>query len=192
MLELSRSVRLAAVVFLAAGALSCHNLFPAPEASNPVVKPTETPPWVESYHQFFTRDVVRAQREIPFPIILPAYIPKGPGNTLPPEIVGPLRPYQQEGRVEIDILYIIVPGKDNAGTLEITESNFRISPPPPELNPGYAYVQVRGQRMVKMEGNFGPGPGVIFYFDHNTTYLIVKLYNLPSEEAVKVVESMMG
>ena len=61
------------VIILGAG--SCSQTLPANPAPNSSDTPPKPLPWAEAYGRFYTRDLARAQEEIPFPIILPSYVP---------------------------------------------------------------------------------------------------------------------
>ena len=160
-------------------------------SSTPPATANETLPWSEAYGRFYTTDLARAQEEIPFPIILPSYVPDKRKDAPPPGITGPLGEYQYNDEVQVDILYSVDLGDKVPGIIEISESNYPVLPPDPRLNPEFEAVEIYGKRMVKTEGDFGLGPGVAFFFSCDTIYFVVTLHNFPAEEAVKIVESII-
>ena len=148
-------------------------------------------PWAESYGRFYTRDLARAQEEIPFPIVLPSYVPDNQKDAPLPGIDGPLRGYQHNNEVQVKIYYSVYFGGEVPGTILISEYNYPVVSLDPKLNPGYEPIEIHGKQLIKREGNYVPGPGVIFYFNHENIYYVVRIYNLPIDEALKVVESMI-
>ncbi len=153
--------------------------------------PPEPLPWEEDHGRFYTLDLARAQEEIPFPIVLPDYVPDRRKDAPPPTITGPLRGYQYDDKVKIRVMYGVDLGGKVFGMIEISESDYPILPPDPDLNPGYETVDIRGKRVLKREGDWAPGTKVVFYFNHEGIYYIVDVYDFPAEEAVKIVESMI-
>ena len=146
---------------------------------------------MEGQGQFCTNDLARAQAEIPFTILLPTYIPDERQDALLPQIEGPLRTSDDDNEVEVIVRYAVYLDSDITGHIFIRERNSTLLPPDPELNPDYEYLDIRGKRLVKTEGNFPLGSGIIFYFSHDNIYFVVETYNLSAEEALKVVESMI-
>jgi hypothetical protein len=162
-----------------------------PATTQPTFPPPETLPWEEFDGQFYTRDLARAQEEIPFPIVLPSYVPDVRTDAPPPSITGPLKEYQHENKVEIEILYIVDLGSEIHGIIQINESNYSILPGDPELNPDLEPIEICGKEVIKTEGNFSQGPGVIFFFIQESIYFYVGVYNFTSEDEVKIVESLI-
>ena len=153
--------------------------------------PDRTLPWEEYHGQFNTLDLARAQEEIPFPIVLPSYIPDKRQNPPPPNIRGPLGEFQYNDKVQIEVYYSVDFGGETYVTILIEESNYPVLPPDPKLNPGFEVMEIRGKEIITKEGNFSPGPGVVFFFSQDQIYFVVHIYNLPTEEATKVVDSML-
>jgi hypothetical protein len=151
----------------------------------------ETLPWEEYNGQFCTLDLARAQEEIPFTIILPSYIPDEQTAPPLPDITGPLREYQCDDKVKVEILYIVDLGNETFGIIEIEENNYPVLPGDPELNPDLERIEICGREVIKTEGNFSQGPGAIFFFSQDNIYFVTGLYNFPTEEALKVLESML-
>ncbi|MGD9116722.1 MAG: hypothetical protein PVJ61_06050 [Dehalococcoidia bacterium] len=151
----------------------------------------ESLPWEESYGQFYTRDLARAQEEIPFPIVLPSYVPDERTDAPPPSITGPLREYQDDDRVKVEVLYFVDLGNEILGIIEIEENNYPVLPGDPELNPDLERIEVCGWEVIKVEGDFQQGPGIIYFFSQDNIYFVVGIYDFPPGEAQKVIESML-
>ena len=151
----------------------------------------ETLPWEVSGGQFYTRDLARAQKEIPFPIVLPSYVPDKRTDAPPPGITGPLREYQYNDKVKVDILYIVDLGSEILGIIDISEHNYLIIPGDPELNPDLEPIEICGKEVIKTEGDYSQGPGVVFYFSQDNIYFVVGVYNFTAEEAVKIIVSIL-
>jgi hypothetical protein len=165
-------------------------------------KPTDTTaeplPWIEYGGQFNTRDLDRAQEEIPFPILLPTYIPDKRKDIPPPSIKGILKEFQIKDDVEVDILYTVdlgleVFGEEVFGTIMITESNHHISLGDTEVNPDLESIEIRNKIVVKAEyiGKYERNTEFYYSFNHEDIYYIVVIGGLTNEEAFKVVESMI-
>jgi hypothetical protein len=154
--------------------------------------PTQEPLyWHEDHGSFYTNDLAKAQEEVPFPIVLPRYIPHEPKDAAPRVIMGPLSESRPDDRVEIKISYSVDLGTEVLGIITIFESNYPVLPGDPELNPQNEYVEIGGKKLVKTEGNFSLGPGVVFFFEQDSIYYVVELYNFTYSEAVKVIESII-
>lgn len=147
--------------------------------------------WMEAQGRFCTNDLARAQAEIPFTILLPTYIPDKREDAPLPQIEGPLRISSSDNEIEVIIRYLVYLGSDIPGHVFITERNSPISLGDPELDPELELIEICGKQVVKTEGNFALGPGVWFSFNLDNIYFVVEVYNLPTEEAVKVVESLI-
>lgn len=149
---------------------------------------TEKLPWEESFGRFYTKDITRAQKEIPFQILLPTYIPNGQKNSIIPQLTGPLRQYQYDGKVEINILYLVKLDNGVVGTISINESNYPVLPGDPSINPGLESIEIN-EKVVIREGN--PPDTIYYYFTQNNIYFVTIFYDFPSAEALKVIESMI-
>ncbi len=160
-------------------------------STTPTVK-TEAPYWATENGVFYTKDFDRAQKEIPFLIILPDYFPSKQEEMLLPDIKGPLRESQINGEIEIEIRYTLQPGLKDSGLIRIFETNLNFTLGDPELNPRLEVISIRNNQVLKIEqGDLGLGPGIWFSFNSNNIYFVVEIYNLPTEEAIKIVESMI-
>lgn len=176
-----------AVAFLYQGCyagtgIDSASLLAPPSSANEVLY------WAEVQGRFYTKNLTRAQEEIPFSIAIPGYLPGKPKNTLLPDIAGPLKEYQQDPEVRIHILYVIDLGNEARGTIEIEESNFPVIPPDPKLNSIVEHVRIAGETVVKVSDN---PESLQFFFNRNGIYIFVESHNLADEEVLKVVESMI-
>ncbi len=153
-------------------------------------------PWATDarYGIFQTRDIERAQKEIPFQIIVPSFLP---AELHPyPAIMGPLNG-QSDSELEVRISYQTVETLD--GYIEIYEWNYRRTGGDPRLNPDLAEVQIAGQKVVQREHTFSPVggytrvdlPGFIFYWNTDNVYFKAAVYGYDYDTAVRVVESMI-
>ncbi len=179
---MSRHVKTSLVIFLA-----ITTLFPfascSPTQSNATSKSLS---WIEHDGLFETKDLERAQAEIPFNILLPDYIPYK-GNQAPlPSIRGPLKESQSSGEIIVDVLYLLDPNQENSGIIKITEQDRPMEPANPEN-----VIEIKGKSVVEWEGNFSLGPGFFFFFEDNGIYFIVELYYISHDESIKIVESMI-
>jgi hypothetical protein len=149
-------------------------------------------PWEEYLGYFYTLDIVRAQKEIPFSIIIPTYIPDKREITLYPNIKGPLSTIQNNNQVTIEILYNIDYGDDNPSMIHIFEMNFPVLPADPEVDPRYSNIDISGKNIIWTEGISSGDTVFYFHFNHENIYYEVGLYALPYDEAIKIVESMIN
>jgi hypothetical protein len=156
-----------------------------------IVITPEALPWEVSGGRFYTLDLARAQEEIPFPIVLPSYVPDKRTDAPLPDITGPLKEYQTDDKVKVEILYIVDLGSEIHGIIQIEEVNYTLIPGDPELNPDLEPIEICGKEVIKTEGNYSQGPGVKFYFNQDNIYFVVGVYNFTDEEAVKIVGSIL-
>ena len=156
--------------------------------------PPESLPWAEANGLFYTRDLTRAQEEIPFTIVLPSYVPDLRTDPPPPIIVGPLKEYQDSDSVQIDIVYGVDLGNELLGAIYIIESSSPITPPDPAFNPQYEIIEIGGKSVTKWESP--PESArykIAFVFSHGNIYFSVEFDYFPSkDEAIKVIESMIN
>lgn len=182
-MRLSSAVWLIIVLVMIMSGAGCVPSTP-PEAPSS----TQTWPliWNEFDGNFYTNDLGRAQQEIPFPILLPSYIPDRQMNSRPPTIKGPLREHSNDKKVEVLILYQVGLGGTVPGNIWIRESTslFRTDV---ELNPGVEILTIRGHT-VRRQGSLN-NPSYIF--NYNTLGIDVEFEGFPIDETMKVVESML-
>jgi len=148
--------------------------------------PTPTLTWMQQDSYFTTNDTVKAQAEIPFPLRLPTYFPPDQKVTLP-HIQGTVDQTLQDD-IYVSIKYLLTPSR---GAIQIEERNRPIIPGDPETDPRYEYTQIGGKELIKTEGNFAMGKGVIYYFSLDGIYFRIEIDNLASEETVKIIESII-
>jgi hypothetical protein len=138
---------------------------------------------------FHTNNIQRAQKEIPFTIITPTYLPDIFGSNYPYQIDGPVKADKYH-EVEVTISYV----KDNI-TIYITEYNItRIMSPTKELNP--VYLDIAGTRvlrqMAQQMSSTNITEGLIFDWIQNRLTFSVETYSISENESLKVVESMIS
>lgn len=136
---------------------------------------------------FHTNDIERAQKEIPFTIILPQYLPEYMDPNLF-KIVGPFRDAYLDG-IEIEIEYIT---GDNL--IYISEQNVRlIMEPNEELDP--MYLDISGTMVLRQEtgmaGSSGITEGLRFDWNQDGITFAVRVFSISEEEGLKIVESMV-
>jgi len=107
----------------------------------------------------------------------------------PPGIEGPLRKFQVEGHVQIDMYYVLDFGNQAKGVITIWESNFSRDP---ILNLGLDRIDIRG-KSVLATGSGSDHATYYFdtYFDEVKLWFVVEFERIPTAEAQKVVESML-
>jgi hypothetical protein len=139
--------------------------------------------------RFYTNDLARAQNRVPFPIVLPTYIPYKAERIAGPSIEGPLIS-ESDNRTDIIVRYDVYLG-EAWSQIFITEANYDYSLGDPELNPQLDLVDIGGKQVVTEEGGHPLGPAKYFSFNSDNIYFVVESYNLPADEATKVVESII-
>ncbi len=141
--------------------------------------------WMETENRFYTNDLSRAQGRISFPIILAGYIP-GEGYTKLPIIEGPLT---SDNKTNVMLDYVVHFGDKVSGFIYINESNYPTSQS--EFNPNLSIVKISNKQVVKSEFEDSSQQGTWFSFDSKGIYFLVEIYNFPSDEAEKIVESII-
>ena len=153
--------------------------------------PIVTPYWEENENRFNTNDLVRARKEIPFPIILPTYLPKNNPKKVFPDIEGPLSQFQDENKIEIIIRYGLDVGYYLPGAIMIYERNFTSSLGKPGLDPELESIEIEGILVVKTKDDFSAGFDAYYNFNSNNIFYRVETHGVPNEESKKIVESMV-
>ena len=143
----------------------------------------------DSKGHFHTNDVNLAQREIPFTIVVPSYIPECFGNDYFYEITGPYI-NEFENTTDVKIRY----AKDDYD-IYISEISRRITMMPnEELEP--IYYDISGTRVLRQITQFITGTGNIFglgyYWNPDGLTFEVETFNISEEEGLKIVESMIN
>jgi hypothetical protein len=145
--------------------------------------------WVtDSNNYFHTNDVKRAQREVPFTIILPTYLPDDMDPNYPDQIDGPVKALNYH-EVEIKITYI-----KGDRSIYISEQNVKlVMAPTEELDP--IYLDIAGTKVLRqkaqMAGSSGITEGLVFDWNQNGLTFAVQVFSVSEEEAVKIIESMI-
>lgn len=150
--------------------------------------------------RFYTQDINKAQKEIPFQIVVPSYLPAN----LPtlPDIVGVSQQTVSgspgEGRSTLGLRYG-AGNKNMEGLIEIHEWDFPVVPLDPNLNEGYVTILIREIEVVQVEhiktqlasdGTIDH-PGFVFSWNQNSVYFEARIYHYDYDEAVKIVASMI-
>ena len=157
-----------------------------PGCKSPIV----TPYWEENENRFNTNDLARAQKEIPFTIILPTYFPEDSRKKIP-DIEGPLSQFQQDDKIEVRIMYDLYPGDNLSGIIIIDETNYASSLGDPELNPELERKIIEGISVVKTKDDWSPGRDAYYSFNSKDIYYNVETHGITNEESFKIVESMI-
>jgi len=157
--------------------------------------PIVTPYWEENENRFNTNDLARAQKEIPFPIIIPTYLPKNNPKKVFPDIEGPLSRFQDENNIEIIIRYGLDIGNYLPGAVMIYESNCEsyhgFSTGDTEYDPDLEQIEIERILVVKTKDNFSAGFDAYYSYNSEDIYYNVETHGIPNEESNKIVESMV-
>lgn len=147
--------------------------------------------WATENGIFYTKDLARAQQEIPYKIILPDYFP-GVQGVLLPNIKGPLRGNTIHGGKEVEIYYTPKPNDDDSPLIRIFETDQDFSLGDPQLDPTLEKITIQNMQVLKRKGeDFGIGQSNNFSFNANGVYFVVEIYGYPENEAIKIIESMI-
>lgn len=134
--------------------------------------------WVNNNIEFSTYDIARAQARVPFTIILPAYLPDTKQRL--PIIHGPLDCSSNNGICEIRLTYAVLSG----GLILISEGQYPANSKLPEIQ-GREWVDIAGTQVLKDKSN------TVFNFDSGGLGFWVYTENVPGDESIKVVESII-
>jgi hypothetical protein len=197
---MKRPFELILLILIGFIALSCHGCHTemtteTPKYSTPHCIPIspDTIYWCETEEWFYTTDLARAQDRVPFPIVLPSYIP-AKGKGIPrPSISGPLIT-GSDNETEISISYSIDLGDETEHSIFIIESNYphaHYSMGDPESDPNLELIEIGGKQVVKSEPADPSGSVFLFDFNSESIYFTVGLCNFPADEAMKIVESIV-
>ncbi|MFC2007556.1 hypothetical protein ACFLVB_03040 [Chloroflexota bacterium] len=163
-----------------------------PDSGLPLISPAATTNktlfWMEYEGLFYTLDLARAQKEIPFKIILPTYFPEDSRKKIP-DIKGPLSQFQKDDKIEVEIKYHLYPGY-KSGLIIISETNYEFALGGLELNPELERIEIEGLSVVKTKDDWSPNIAYYSFNSKNICYYIEAHY-LPNEESNKMVESMI-
>jgi|GEM_PF-1662111 len=145
--------------------------------------------FVDSNGHFHTNDVKMAQKEIPFTIIVPDYIPDIFGSNYSYEITGPFE-NPLSNYIEVKIQYI-----DEQHQIYISEYNKKvIMLPNDEAKP--VYHDIIGIKVLQQQsflyGSEDTIEGLSFNWNIDALTFEVEIFNIPEEEGIKIVESMIN
>ena len=145
--------------------------------------------------RFHTNDVERAQREVPFTIILPTYAPGGIRLDVY-MIEGPVRGACSEDKVRIRVTFATESGDCFVYILMLG----RMLNPLPPSDSESAYLGIDGKRMLEYVtgvsvGYFSGGgeeiAGLSYTWNWDGVHFDVDVYGYDRAEARKIVESMI-
>ena len=156
----------------------------------------ELPWFVEEDGRFVTTDVARAEKEVPFSIVLPGYLPSNLSED--PWLVGYLTEARPDNRATVEADYYAEGGVEN-GLMWVHQSNYQRLVPDPAATPRLVEVGVAGVEIVEWREELGwlasrgpiNTPGFVFMWSDNGVYFEVAIYGQDHSEALKVVESMI-
>jgi hypothetical protein len=144
--------------------------------------------FVDSNGHFHTNNVKLAQKEIPFTIIVPTYIPDLFVPDYLYEITGPFE-NTLSNYIEVDIQYT-----DNSHQMFISQFNKKIVMLPTEgldpVNYEISGIQVLRQ-ITSLIGESSTIEGLSFNWNTDGFTFEVEIFGIPENEGAKVVESMM-
>jgi hypothetical protein len=143
--------------------------------------------WVEYQSHFYTNDIARAQQHIPFTILLPSYIPTKEDKQPIPVIEWPFNTSPNIKPV-VTIKY----GAWPAGYISIKESAYPFELGSTESNTSFEQIEIDGKQVNSKIDKSSQLSNRSFSFKSRDIYFIVELLNVPHEEALKVVESMVN
>jgi hypothetical protein len=149
--------------------------------------PAGTPASTEYQRRFATNDLAKAQKEIPFEIVLPTYIP-GKEHNRQMVIDGPL---DSEGTtVEIRIKYDVDIGDPKAAMILITETNKNISLGDIQLDPDLEVINIAEFEVTKSKDGFSK-TDTYFSFNHNDVYYLVEMSLFENNNSFKIDEESL-
>lgn len=144
--------------------------------------------WIEKDGQFYTNDLARAQEKVPFPIILPSYVP-GTGKGKPAQLIeGPL--VQSDNTAEVTIGYEVHVNSPAPSDIRVTETSWQ-SWHPERQGLRTSLINIGDKQVTKTEIDQPSGTATLFGFNSNDVYFFVEIYNLSPDEAMKIVESII-
>jgi hypothetical protein len=154
--------------------------------------------WMEYEGMFATKDFERAQKEIPFSIVLPTYLPYNQPDNNIPDIQGPLKEFQDKEEIKVIIAYGILVNKEIKGSILIYEYNYAVSladdennPDFYEYNPELELVTIGNVPVVKTKDDWSIDTHY-YSFNSNNIYFVIETHDIPVGESTKVVESMIA
>ena len=154
--------------------------------------------WTEYEGIFATKDFERAQKEIPFTIILPTYLPYDQQDDNIPDIQGPLKDFQDHERIKVTVAYSVDIQKEKRGLILIYECNYIVSLVDDEndsdvyeYNPDLELITIGNIPVIKTKDDWSSDTHY-YNFNSNNIYYLVEIHDIPVKECNKVVESMIN
>ena len=138
---------------------------------------------------FHTGDIERAQKEIPFDLVVPHYLPSDIGY---PTISGPLKDKSPEDWIDVEINYQQT--KPNGFRwLLIEEDNVPMLLPDPTQYSGCVGIEIAGVQVVRCNAiePVAGVPGWEYHWIQGDISICTSVYGYDSDEAIKIIESMI-
>jgi hypothetical protein len=145
--------------------------------------------WHESKGTFQTNDLRRAQKELPFTIIVPATLPDGMDTDYPFDIYGPLK------TTIVDPITVHIQYGEGEKQITIEESN-NFSIPFPNSNAEPTYITISGISVLreKHKGYWGSNINIqafLYSWNQANCLFSVDVWTYSETEGEKLVESMI-
>jgi hypothetical protein len=138
--------------------------------------------------EFYTHDLSKAQAKVPFRLIIPTYFPGNAKERSLPSIQGTIN--KENNNIEVNIRYVLY--RSGAfSDIMIIESNHPFDLGDPKLDPQLVSTEILGRQVVMQEFNDPLGPASALSFKSENIYFVVQLANFPTDEAMKIVESII-
>ena len=144
---------------------------------------------VNSQGIFRTSDLERAQREIPFTIIVPEYLPDNLDPYSPYLIEGPVKGSSGNENIRVEVSYKAY-GKPEIDIIENSEKFLML--PNPDLDP--VYLDIGGVQVLQQEAHMYGNPiieGLHFDWNQSGRTFSVRIFEYSQDEGIKIVESMI-
>jgi hypothetical protein len=109
-----------------------------------------------------------------------------------PDIKGPLREFQNGNGIQVEIFYFFYNELKDDCIIRIIETNKGYSRGNHPIYPYSEIISIHDIEVLKINhGDVELGPFFSFTFGHNNLNYIMETYNLPEEEGIKIVGSMI-
>jgi hypothetical protein len=136
--------------------------------------------WIEDNGRFTTYNVARAQEHVPFKIILPTYLPNKNNKQAIPRFSGKINPSRLEP-ITIEIIYPI-----QLLDIIFIYEQYRIQFAETIRRDDFEIVDINGKQVMKNKNNN------VFYFESTDASIRVNSVNIPRDDVLRVVESMIN
>jgi hypothetical protein len=138
--------------------------------------------WIENNGLFYTHNINKAQKHVPFRIALPTNI------TEKPIINGTLSNSSNDSYYSLKTEYILSLDNNDKGFVNITQTN-KPSIPNDSKNES---LSVDGIDVTMWEGKYLSGSGYFFFFNKNNIYFIVETYNITYQKSNEILSSLIS